>query len=81
MFFRYVKPFIIWFYLPMLDYDVSLHILVVLVVTISTTQEHKKRSPDAKVTTVFVPGVLQLFSAAVVPVPVPPETPSGCIWR
>jgi hypothetical protein len=34
---REVKPFIIWFYPPWLDYDVSHHKVVELVVVISTS--------------------------------------------
>ena len=36
--YREIKPFPIWFYIPLLDNDVSLHIFVVLVVVISTSQ-------------------------------------------
>ena len=40
--YREVKPFPIWFYLPLLDNDVFLHILVVLVVVISTSSRTSK---------------------------------------
>jgi hypothetical protein len=39
---REVKPFIIWFYPPWLDYDVSLHKFVELVVVIPTSPRSSK---------------------------------------
>ena len=39
---REVKPFIIWFYAPWLDYDVSLHKVVDLVVVIPTSPRSSK---------------------------------------
>jgi hypothetical protein len=39
---REVKPFIIWFYPPWLDYDVSLHKVVELVVMIPTSLRSSK---------------------------------------
>jgi hypothetical protein len=51
---REIKPFIIWVYPPLLDYDVSMDELIDLVVVIPTSQDHQKQSPDAKVITVFV---------------------------
>ena len=44
----------IWLYAPWLDYDVSMHKVVELVVVIPTIQDHRNRSPDAKVLQVFV---------------------------
>ena len=60
----------------MMDYDVSLHILVVLVVVISTSPRTSNRTPDAEVIEVFVLGFLQFFSQAVVPPLLPPKHPS-----
>jgi hypothetical protein len=37
-----VKPFIIWFYPPLLDYDVSMHKVVELVVVIPTSPRSSK---------------------------------------
>jgi hypothetical protein len=39
---REVKPFIIWFYPPWLDYDVSMHRLVELIVVIPTSPRSLK---------------------------------------
>jgi hypothetical protein len=39
---REVKPFIIWFYPPLLDYDVSLHKVLELVVVIPTSPKSSK---------------------------------------
>jgi hypothetical protein len=39
---REVKPFIIWFYSPWLDYDVSLHKVIELVVVIPTSPRSSK---------------------------------------
>ena len=46
--YREVKPFIIWFYPPMMDYDVSLHNLVVLVVASSTSPRSSKTESGGK---------------------------------
>ena len=43
-----VKPFLIWFYLPLLDNDVSLHDLVELVVASSTSQRSSKTESERK---------------------------------
>ena len=42
--FRFIEvlPFYIWFYLPLLDYDVSMHDLTVLVVVIPTSPRTSK---------------------------------------
>jgi hypothetical protein len=40
--FREVKPFIIWFYTPLLDYDVSMHGFVELVIVIPTSPRSSK---------------------------------------
>ena len=42
IFYREVSPFYIWFYTPLLDYDVFLHHLVVLVVVIPTSPRTSK---------------------------------------
>jgi hypothetical protein len=39
---REVKPFIIWFYPPWLDYDVSLHKVVELVIVFPTSPRSSK---------------------------------------
>jgi hypothetical protein len=39
---REVKPFIIWFYTPLLDYEVSLHEVVELIVVISMSPRSSK---------------------------------------
>jgi hypothetical protein len=39
---REVKPFIVWFYPPWLDYDVSLHKVVKIVVMIPTSPRSSK---------------------------------------
>jgi hypothetical protein len=54
-----VKPFIICFHPPLLDYDVSMDKVVELVVVIPMSQSSSKRSPDTKVITIFV---LMFFS-------------------
>jgi hypothetical protein len=59
--FREVKPFIIWFYTPLLDYDVSMHGFVELVIVIPTSQDHRKQSPDAQVMVIFVLVLLPVF--------------------
>ena len=46
--YREVKSFPMWFYLPLLDNDVSLHILVVLVVVISTSPRTSKTESVCK---------------------------------
>ena len=43
-----VKPFSIWFYLPLLDNDVSLHDLVELFVARSTSQRSSKTESGRK---------------------------------
>ena len=40
--YREVKPFFIWFYPPMLDYDVSLHDFVELVIIFETSPSSSK---------------------------------------
>ena len=45
---RDVKPFPIWFYLPWVDNDVSLHILIVLVVVISMSPRTSKTESVCK---------------------------------
>jgi hypothetical protein len=44
--YRLVKPFIIWFYPPLLDYDVSMHRLVELVVVIPMSQRSLKTESE-----------------------------------
>ena len=51
--YREVKPFPIWFYLLLLDNDVFLHILVVLVVVISTSPRTSKTDFVRKTCCVF----------------------------
>lgn len=46
--YREVITFIIWFYHPMMDYDVSLHNLVVLVLAISTSPRSSKTESGCK---------------------------------
>ena len=46
--YREVKPFSIWFYLPLLDNDVSLHDLVELFVARSTSQRSSKTESGRK---------------------------------
>ena len=58
--FREVKPFPIWFYLPLLDNDVSLHDLVELVVASSTSQRSSKTESGRKSYGRFRIGVLSL---------------------
>jgi hypothetical protein len=58
---REVKSFIIWFYPPWLDYDVSLHRVIELVVVIPTSPRSKKWSPDAQVIAIFVLVFLPVF--------------------
>jgi hypothetical protein len=48
------QTFIIWFYPPLLDYDISMHGIVELVVVNPTSPRSYKRSPDAQVIVVFV---------------------------
>jgi hypothetical protein len=43
---RKVKPFIIWFYPPWLDYDFSLHKVVELVVVIPMSQRSSKMESE-----------------------------------
>jgi hypothetical protein len=45
---RGVKPFIIWFYPPLLDYDVSMDEVVELVVVISTSPRSSKTESRCK---------------------------------
>ena len=59
--YREVKPFPIWFYLQLLDNDVSLHILVVLVVVISTSPRTSKTEFVCKSYGVFRIGVSAVF--------------------
>ena len=46
--YREVKPFPIWFYIPLLDNDVSLHYLVALFVASSTSQRSLKTKSRRK---------------------------------
>jgi hypothetical protein len=46
--FREVKPFIIWFYIPWLDYDVTLSEVVELFVAIPTSPSSSKRESGRK---------------------------------
>jgi hypothetical protein len=57
--FKRGQTFIICFYPPLLYYDVSMDEVVELVVVIPMSQNHQKRSLDAKVITVFVLQLLQ----------------------
>ena len=43
-----VKPFLIWFYLPLLDNDVSLHDLVELLIASSMSQRSSKTESERK---------------------------------
>jgi hypothetical protein len=45
---REVKPFIIWFYPPLLDYDVSMDEVVELVVVIPTSPRSSKTESECK---------------------------------
>jgi hypothetical protein len=59
-----------------LDYDVSQHKVVELVIVIPTSPRSSKWSPNAKVLKVFIPGCFAVFRAAKVPpvqAVVPPE--------
>ena len=47
--YREVKHFIIWFYPPMMDYDVYLHNLVVLFVASSTSPRSSKTESGGKI--------------------------------
>ena len=74
--YREAKPFPIWFYLPWVDNDVSLHILVVLVVVIPTSPRTSK--------TEFVCKSYCGFRIGLLPVGFGPEIPDlvrlGRIW-
>ena len=59
--YREVKHFPIWFYLPLLDNDVSLHILVMLVVLISTSPRTSKTEFVCKSYGVFRIGAFEGF--------------------
>jgi hypothetical protein len=48
------QTFIIWFYPPLLDYDISMHSIVELVVVNPTSPRSYKQSSDAQVIIVFV---------------------------
>jgi hypothetical protein len=46
--YSYVKPFIIWFHPPLLDYDVSMDEVVELVVVIATSPRSSKTESGCK---------------------------------
>ena len=58
--YREVKPLSIWFYLPLLDNDVSMHDLVELFVASSTSQRSLKTESRRKVMNVLVLEVLPI---------------------
>ena len=59
--FRKVKHFPIWFYLSLLDNDISLHILIVLVVVIPTSPRTLKTEFVCKSYGVFHVGISAVF--------------------
>ena len=75
MFFnRMVLPFPIWFYPPLLDYDVSLYILVDLVVTIPTSPRSSKTKSGCERYVRFRFALSAVFTGPEVPV-LRPEFP------
>ena len=80
MFFnRMVLPFSIWFYPFLLDYDVSLYVLVELIVTIPTSPRSSKTESGSKSYARFGIGVPTNFQRAeVLPLLPPLLPPSLC---
>ena len=72
--FSEVKPFPIWFYLPLLDNDVSMHDLVELFVANPTSQRLSKTESGCKSYDRFRTGCLAVFGPAVVPPQYRPST-------
>ena len=69
--FREGLPFYIWFYPTLLDYDVSLYILVELVVTIPTSPRSSKTESGSKSYARFSFAVSAVLQWPEVPVPGP----------
>ena len=78
--YREVKPFPIWFYLTLLDNDVSLHILVMLIVVIPTSPRTSKTEFGCKSYYRFRIGVSAVFWGPEFPVLRPDISGPGRIF-
>ena len=77
---REVLPFYTWFHPPSLDYDVSLHILVVLIVVIPTSPRTSKTESGCKSYCRFRIDVSAVFWGPEFPVPRPDISGPGRIF-